>query len=167
MPGGLSAREKLVQRERAAGSAASLEQAGGSIGHRLLVSAGWTPGQGLGVAADGVLSPVPAFLKKDRRGIGAETVASLTLVAAAPAKEGDILDAVSEAEKARAAQSARDAARQAAEDEASRKRRRRDAQIQRSLYHSFSDAPTLGDAPPPPPMSTSRANPLRFFKHDP
>ncbi len=64
----------------AAGAPACIARS--NVGFQLLEKAGWREGTGLGAKAQGPLEPVGAFVKADRRGIGAETLASVEVVGA-------------------------------------------------------------------------------------
>ncbi|KAJ9085645.1 G patch domain-containing protein 2 [Entomophthora muscae] len=44
--------------------------AASNIGHRLLSQMGWTPGQALGAAGDGILDPIQAEIRRKRQGLG-------------------------------------------------------------------------------------------------
>ncbi|KAG5549394.1 uncharacterized protein LOC131325238 isoform X2 [Rhododendron vialii] len=59
------------------GSTSSSSQApidSSNIGFQLLKKHGWKEGTGLGISEQGRLEPVQAFLKKNKRGLGAEKV---------------------------------------------------------------------------------------------
>ncbi|KAM3289846.1 hypothetical protein CQW23_28516 [Capsicum baccatum] len=43
-----------------------------NLGFKLLKKHGWREGTGLGIAEQGRLEPVPAYIKKNMRGLGAE-----------------------------------------------------------------------------------------------
>eukprot|EP00252_Welwitschia_mirabilis_P005485 TRINITY_DN15968_c0_g1_i1.p1 TRINITY_DN15968_c0_g1~~TRINITY_DN15968_c0_g1_i1.p1 ORF type:complete len:150 (+),score=33.95 TRINITY_DN15968_c0_g1_i1:80-529(+) len=43
-----------------------------NIGYQLLKKCGWKEGTGLGIAEQGILSPIETHVKNDKRGIGAE-----------------------------------------------------------------------------------------------
>lgn len=62
-----------------------------NVGFQLLQKAGWRPGTGLGANEEGPTAPVPQFQKTDRRGLGAETPKSLTMVGerGAPKEPGE------------------------------------------------------------------------------
>ncbi|KAK3012888.1 hypothetical protein RJ639_009705 [Escallonia herrerae] len=53
-------------------SSATTPIASSNIGFQLLKKHGWTEGTGLGVYQQGRLEPVQAFLKKNKRGLGAD-----------------------------------------------------------------------------------------------
>ncbi|XP_052186881.1 uncharacterized protein LOC127797779 isoform X2 [Diospyros lotus] len=48
--------------------------ASSNIGYKLLKKHGWKEGTGLGISEQGRLEPVQAYLKKNKRGLGAEKV---------------------------------------------------------------------------------------------
>ena len=169
--GGLGVRTRLQLRQ---GPASHPDLSDGSVGHKLLRKAGWTPGSGLGRLEQGEKEPVASFLKADRRGVGAETVATLELVGApqeAPHRNGQKRGREeaqvgpvagpepppsalkqSDADIAAAAQHRAEAARKVA----------RDAAIQRELYHQFAapgEAEVAGHVLQR--SQRSRANPLR------
>ncbi|XP_074576009.1 uncharacterized protein LOC141832403 [Curcuma longa] len=43
-----------------------------NVGFKLLKKFGWKEGTGLGASEQGILEPISAFVKKNKRGIGAE-----------------------------------------------------------------------------------------------
>ncbi|KAI3747395.1 hypothetical protein L6452_09851 [Arctium lappa] len=55
------------------GSSTATPMASSNIGFQLLKKHGWKEGTGLGVSEQGRLEPVQAYLKKNKRGLGAET----------------------------------------------------------------------------------------------
>ena len=157
-PGG-TAREKLAARAAARDSAGLPES---NLGHRLLVAHGWAPGEGLGKEGEGRVAPVEAFLKRDRRGVGGETVASLTLVGAS----GDGAEAAALAASAalvqRSTQAKSDAKAYAEVQAVAERKRRRDAAIATSLYRAFSEPERPRDEGEERPATrTSKSNPLR------
>ncbi|KAD7478384.1 hypothetical protein R6Q59_007844 [Mikania micrantha] len=54
------------------GSSTSIPIASSNIGFQLLKKHGWKEGTGLGVSEQGRLEPVQTYLKKNKRGLGAE-----------------------------------------------------------------------------------------------
>ncbi|KAK4400168.1 hypothetical protein Sango_1122900 [Sesamum angolense] len=54
------------------GSSASTPIDSSNIGFQLLKKHGWKEGTGLGVSEQGRLEPVQAFIKKNKRGLGAD-----------------------------------------------------------------------------------------------
>ncbi|KAL7149672.1 hypothetical protein ABFS83_05G056200 [Erythranthe nasuta] len=54
------------------GSSASIPIDSSNIGFRLLKKQGWKEGTGLGVSQQGRLEPIEAFIKKNKRGLGAD-----------------------------------------------------------------------------------------------
>ena len=44
-----------------------------NIGNQMLQSMGWTPGTGLGAEADGITTPVMAYIRPRRQGLGTES----------------------------------------------------------------------------------------------
>ncbi|KAI3798523.1 hypothetical protein L1987_33800 [Smallanthus sonchifolius] len=54
------------------GSSTATPIASSNIGFQLLKKHGWKEGTGLGVAEQGRLEPVQTYLKKNKRGLGAE-----------------------------------------------------------------------------------------------
>ncbi|EYU30248.1 hypothetical protein MIMGU_mgv1a019067mg [Erythranthe guttata] len=53
-------------------SSASIPIDSSNIGFRLLKKQGWKEGTGLGVSQQGRLEPIEAFIKKNKRGLGAD-----------------------------------------------------------------------------------------------
>ncbi|CAD5164106.1 unnamed protein product [Musa acuminata subsp. malaccensis] len=43
-----------------------------NVGFKLLKKCGWKEGTGLGASEQGMLEPIPTFVKKNKRGIGAD-----------------------------------------------------------------------------------------------
>ncbi|KAL6332482.1 hypothetical protein AAG906_008512 [Vitis piasezkii] len=58
--------------EDSAAATASIDSS--NIGFKLLKKHGWKEGTGLGVSGQGRLEPVQAYLKKNKRGLGADKV---------------------------------------------------------------------------------------------
>lgn len=143
-----------------------------NVGFRMLAAAGWTSGNGLGARAQGPTEPVDAFQKRDRRGIGGESVKSLALVGgsaaapraqqppppqAAPPGAGAGGGADADADASGAAQPGGLTKEGLA---AYVRKRARDSALQRALFRAFAD-----DAPPSAGARAAHAmratNPLR------
>lgn len=103
-------------RARLAAQAESRPLDSHSLGFRLLVGEGWTPGRGLGAGEQGCIEPVTQFKKADRRGVGGENGASLALVGGENAQRLAAEAARAHSLAARAAQA--QSAAQSAQDKA-------------------------------------------------
>ncbi|KAK9705315.1 hypothetical protein RND81_07G047600 [Saponaria officinalis] len=63
-------------------SSSSLALNSSNIGFQLLKKHGWKEGTGLGVSQQGRLEPVETYVKKNKRGLGAEKLKKKTLLSA-------------------------------------------------------------------------------------
>ncbi|KAK4348167.1 hypothetical protein RND71_034506 [Anisodus tanguticus] len=70
--GGVSAGLGMSPSYAALTSSTSIPIDSSNLGFKLLKKHGWREGTGLGIAEQGRLEPVPAYIKKNKRGLGAE-----------------------------------------------------------------------------------------------
>lgn len=135
-------------------------------GFALLLRSGWAEGTGLGADRQGAVEPLETLVKRDRRGIGGETAASLSLVGAAAAAAPQPPAKAAGAAAATVAAAAAPLQPGLAEAlVAHERKRRRDAAIAREVFSALKDEP----GPAPGPRRAHRvgaSNPLRGLPGD-
>ncbi|MCD7466510.1 hypothetical protein HAX54_003286 [Datura stramonium] len=87
--GGVSAGLGMSTSYAPMSSSTSIPIDSSNVGFKLLKKHGWREGTGLGIAEQGRLEPVPAYIKKNKRGLGAEKPKKVAVHPKSPGHSSD------------------------------------------------------------------------------